>query len=223
MDILAVRLTKDRCDSNNEGRALCLKFCRVWLRCYAWKNKSMSSCTQAQFDNACIFRFPASASPFFTDSYHTLPLAVFVPFSVLITLSGGSSIFVVTAIHIHVYEFTSKPRPVTVVDTGANPRGLIAVSLSRSAGASSTVLAFPAADQGSVQISVLATGSGRTVAAHSGALSFLVLDLPAALLATASAKGTCIRLFKVESGELFRELRRGIDPSEIRQYVVPEL
>jgi WD40 repeat protein len=51
--------------------------------------------------------------------------------------------------------------------------------------------------------------------AHESAISFLCLNRDGTILATASDKGTLIRIFKVESGIFLQELRRGAEKAEI--------
>lgn len=51
--------------------------------------------------------------------------------------------------------------------------------------------------------------------AHEHSLAALVLNADGTLLATASDRGTCIRIFKTEDGSLFQEFRRGTLPAKI--------
>jgi WD40 repeat protein len=50
---------------------------------------------------------------------------------------------------------------------------------------------------------------------HESNIAFLTLNLEGSLLATASDKGTLIRIFKTNDGEFLHELRRGSDKAEI--------
>ena len=60
--------------------------------------------------------------------------------------------------------------------------------------------------------------SGVRIAAHENAISYLAFNVDGTLLATSSIKGTCLRVFNTASGALVRELRRGIEPSDIKRY-----
>lgn len=71
--------------------------------------------------------------------------------------------------------------------------GLCVLSKNRSR----PIIAFPSRDDGSLQITDLVRSDGVTIAAHSNALVCLALSADARQIATASLKGTCIRLFDV--------------------------
>jgi WD40 repeat protein len=51
--------------------------------------------------------------------------------------------------------------------------------------------------------------------AHESAISYIALNSDGTLLATASDKGTLIRIFRAEDGTFLQELRRGKDKAEI--------
>uniref|UniRef100_A0A3P9P4R9 WD repeat domain, phosphoinositide interacting 1 n=1 Tax=Poecilia reticulata TaxID=8081 RepID=A0A3P9P4R9_POERE len=96
----------------------------------------------------------------------------------------------------------------TLLDTPSNPSGLCALSTNQS----SSYLAYP----GSVtsgDIVVHDTNSLSTVAtipAHDSPLAALAFNASATKLASASEKGTVIRVFSVPEGERLFEFRRGM-------------
>lgn len=55
----------------------------------------------------------------------------------------------------------------------------------------------------------------HVIEAHSSSLSQIALNFTGSILATASDKGTLIRLFSTEDGSPIQEVRRGSDKAEI--------
>jgi len=51
--------------------------------------------------------------------------------------------------------------------------------------------------------------------AHESQIAFLTMNYDGSLLATASDKGTLIRLYRTDTGEFLHEVRRGSDKAEI--------
>lgn len=94
------------------------------------------------------------------------------------------------------------------INTSSNLRGLLEV-----AGEGDIILACPGLETGSLHLDV--NGSIRTVRAHQSELQQLVLSQDGSLIATASEKGTIVRIFNVYTGDVIRELRRGIFKGEI--------
>ena len=67
-------------------------------------------------------------------------------------------------------------------------------------------------------VDVDGSGAKHAIRAHSNALSFIVFNHNNTLLATASTKGTCIRIYRAADGELVKEMRRGVEASDIQWY-----
>ena len=99
-------------------------------------------------------------------------------------------------------------------DTCPNPRGICSLSPSSDNG----LLAFPAPDPtGRVQLVDLANTDqpSRQISAHDSRLCCITLNIPGTRLATASDKGTLVRVFNTADGQLLTELRRGSQPATI--------
>lgn len=96
------------------------------------------------------------------------------------------------------------------IKTCHNPKGLAALS-----SGASTVLACPAAELGHVHVELCDLSKVLEISAHNGPLSQICLSTDGKMLATASAKGTLIRVFETETGEKLFEFRRGANQTEI--------
>jgi len=62
------------------------------------------------------------------------------------------------------------------------------------------VLATPDQDKGFVRVNEYEKNKSIKIPAHTGSLSAITLNFAGTLLATASEKGTIIRIFSTESG-----------------------
>lgn len=88
------------------------------------------------------------------------------------------------------------------IETIANPKGLCTVSYS----AGSTVLVCPGLQKGHVRVEHHASNRTKVIEAHSSTLACLALTSDGQLLATASTKGTLVRVFNTVDGTLLREV-----------------
>jgi hypothetical protein len=97
------------------------------------------------------------------------------------------------------------------LETTDNPRGLCSVCPSPT----NNVLACPGPSKGSVRVELYDQKLRRTISAHESPLACMALNSLGTRLATASDKGTLIRVWDTASGELLQELRRGADKADI--------
>ena len=104
-------------------------------------------------------------------------------------------VVVVLESRVYVYNFADL-RLVDAIDTCLNPKGLCALSSDPAI----SVLATPDKTKGQVKISIYEKNSSFTIAAHTSSLSQIALNFTGSLLATASDKGTLVRLFSTEDG-----------------------
>ncbi|XP_065861306.1 autophagy-related protein 18a [Euphorbia lathyris] len=119
-------------------------------------------------------------------------------------------IIVVLEQKIFVYNFADL-KLLHQIETIANPKGLCAVSQ----GAGSLVLVCPGLQKGQVRVEHYASKRTKFIMAHDSRIACFALAQDGQLLATASTKGTLVRVFNAADGTLLQEVRRGADRAEI--------
>lgn len=110
---------------------------------------------------------------------------------------------------VYVYNFDKLDR-IRKFETMPNAKGLVSLSP-----IDQCVLAFPHVTKGVVRVELLDAGKSHLISAHEGNLNCIALNMDGTRLATASEKGTLIRIFDTSTGQKVQEVRRGADKAEI--------
>lgn len=106
--------------------------------------------------------------------------------------------------------YTMSGKFVQIFKSYNNPTGMCAISHNKK-----TLLAFPDTDKGVVQVVNLNVMDYETYKAHDNDIEMICLSNDGTYMATASSKGTIIRVVELAKGNLVRELRRGSQPTTI--------
>lgn len=110
-------------------------------------------------------------------------------------------IVVVLEQKIFVYNFADL-KLMNQIETIANPKGLCAVSQA----AGSFVLVCPGLQKGQVRVEHYASKRTNFILAHDSRIACFTLSQDGQLLATASTKGTLVRIFNTHDGTLLQEV-----------------
>ncbi|XP_072966828.1 autophagy-related protein 18d-like [Typha angustifolia] len=102
-------------------------------------------------------------------------------------------------------------KPLRQIETFSNPKGLCSVSSRPNI----STMACLGLHRGRVRVEHLNRKETKYIGAHDSDIACLSLSSDGLLVATASTKGTLIRIFNTEDGTSLRELRRGADRAEI--------
>lgn len=111
---------------------------------------------------------------------------------------------------IYIYNFADV-KLVHQIETISNPKGLCEISQT----AVSPVLVCPGLQNGQVRVEHFTSKRTKFVFAHDSRIASFALSHDGHVLATASIKGTLIRIFSTQDGTLLQEVRRGADRAEI--------
>lgn len=119
-------------------------------------------------------------------------------------------VVVVLEYKIYVYNFADL-KLVDHIETTMNSKGLCALCPY----SSNTVLVCPGLQRGHVRVELYDMKKTNLIAAHETSLSCFALNFDGTRLATASEKGTLIRIWDTTTGDPLQEVRRGADRAEI--------
>lgn len=119
-------------------------------------------------------------------------------------------IIVVLEHKIYVYSFMDL-KLLHQIETLSNPKGHCCLSQN----SNTSVLACPGLRRGQVRIEHFGLNLTKLISSHDSQIACLTLTLDGLLLATASTKGTLIRIFNTMDGTLLQEVRRGMDRADI--------
>ncbi|KAF8102054.1 hypothetical protein N665_0201s0343 [Sinapis alba] len=119
-------------------------------------------------------------------------------------------IVVVLEHKIYVYNFMDL-RLLHQIENLANPRGLCCLSHHMN----TSVLACPGVRRGEVRVEHFGLNMVQIINAHDSNIACMTMTLDGLLLATASTKGTLIRIFNTMDGTRLQEVRRGTDRADI--------
>ncbi|XP_019058412.1 PREDICTED: autophagy-related protein 18e [Tarenaya hassleriana] len=126
-------------------------------------------------------------------------------------------IVVVLQHKIYVYSFNDL-KVQRQIETIMNPKGLCCISHHVTA----NILACPGLDRGQVQVHDLGRKTTKIIDAHDSAVACMTLTLDGTLLATASTKGTLIRIFNAMDGTRLQELRRGAEKAAVYSIAISQ-
>jgi WD40 repeat protein len=118
-------------------------------------------------------------------------------------------IVVVLEKYVYVYNFDKLER-IRKYETCPNHKGLVALSP-----VDECVLAFPHTTKGVVRVELLDSEKSHLINAHDSNINCISLNFNGSRLATASEKGTLIRIFDTYTGAKLQEVRRGADRADI--------
>ena len=110
---------------------------------------------------------------------------------------------------IYIYLFESLYLQKTI-DITAHDKKLICMGLE-----GSDNIIYPGEELGSISIVKLSSDEKHTINAHSSAIENLCISNDGKYCASASERGTIIRMFSLETRECINEFRRGSDPTTI--------
>lgn len=122
--------------------------------------------------------------------------------------------FIVTESKIYIFNFITFDN-IDTIETTKNQNGLVGISTNPD----HNVIAFPGDEKGEVKVKIYHEDDQepeiKSFAAHESQIVCISLNNMGNLLATASDKGTLIRIFNVIDGTKMKELRRGSENAMI--------
>ena len=120
-------------------------------------------------------------------------------------------VIIVLEYKIYVYNFADL-NLLHTLETVSNPKGLCALC----ADSRMCVLGCPGLQKGHLRVELFDISRSTLIAAHESALSCIALNLDGSRLATASERGTLVRVWDGRSGQRLAGLRRGAESGGIQ-------
>ena len=122
-------------------------------------------------------------------------------------------IFVVCVKRIFIFNFQNYQN-IDIIDTYDNPKGLIGINKDQN----QTVVAFPVVndkEKGFIKVKNYDKVKEILIHAHDSIISYISVYNEGTILASASDKGTIIRIHRISDGILLQEFKRGKEKAEI--------
>ncbi|KAI0848130.1 WD40 repeat-like protein [Daldinia vernicosa] len=152
-------------------------------------------------------KFPQNKAIIWDDSKGKIGLEIATLTAVRGVQISKTRIAVVLQNSVRLYAFQKPPTPLAIYETTNNYLGLCCLTERH--------LVIPGRTPGQVHVIQFDTGSVSIIPAHSSSLRALQLSSDGDLLATASEKGTIIRIFSTNRGAKLAERRRGSESATI--------
>ncbi|KAJ4299918.1 Phosphatidylinositol 3,5-bisphosphate-binding protein [Kalmusia sp. IMI 367209] len=149
---------------------------------------------------------PPNKVHIWNDATQRVACTLELPDLVLRARVSPEKLVVATTTSVGIYQMKNPPVRIAHFSTATNPFGLCSLE--------NNIVAMPGKNAGQVKL-VDANQNTTIIPAHSSPLRALALNKKGDMLATASEKGTIIRLWAYPSGRLLAEFRRGIDEAAI--------
>jgi len=164
-------------------------------------------------------KFADNTLMIYDDAAGKMVLEITLSSPILSVRMKRDKIILVTRNQISVFSFPNKPRKLFSMDTRDNPLGLCEVSPLRFG--EREVMVFPGFKTGSIQLVDLYSTEQKVssapvvVNAHKNSVVCLAINQGGSLVATASSKGTLVRIWDTVRRVQLVELRRGADQARI--------
>ncbi|KAL1285498.1 WD repeat domain phosphoinositide-interacting protein 4 [Trichinella pseudospiralis] len=162
-------------------------------------------------------KFSENSVVIWDDKKRKFILEIECPSEVVAVRMSAANLIIVLLSEVHVYTFPGQPNLIASFDTRHNPKGICSMNSDPAV----EYFAFPGHRIGTLlllnlkQLTQSESTSPLSIKAHSSDIACISLNNPANLVATASEKGTLIRIFNVQKKMKILEFRRGSDPALI--------
>jgi WD40 repeat protein len=102
------------------------------------------------------------------------------------------------------------------IETFSNPRGIVALSMKND------FVVFPNNNLGTISIYHIISNQLLQIKAHSNHIDYIYINKDCKYIVTCSEKGTIVRIFDTDNGNLIDEFRRGMEAARISDVVMKD-